>query len=160
MRFRSSQNDTPGWGQKALAALAYILLGNIVAQTGWEALGGLLSIFMLLGILVWALVLRNHKLPHFVRYHVAQSLLLNMALTMVYWLLFSVLMLFAALPGLSIVTQFVATWILSPLPVAMVFEASVVEMVTLSIAIVLAAYAMRGKYVEIPMITNGTKHWL
>ncbi len=97
--------DEPTVLNKTVVASAYVILAWVVASQEVVQMGGLLSIFFMLGLLVWIFVLRNSRIKYFIRYHVAQSMLLNISIIAVLWLLIAVLKLLALLPGLSLIAS-------------------------------------------------------
>jgi hypothetical protein len=154
--------EEPNWLEKILPALVYIALGWIVVRQPVGQIGGILSLFMLLGILTWALVIRNRSMKYFIRYHATQAIILNMALAAVLWLLFTILDFFSVLPGVNFLTQYVTFALFSPMDIGSLgyVEASVKDIFIMAFALVLGFECIRGKYTEVPFITDGVRYWI
>lgn len=148
-------SNEPSWPNKIIIALTYTLLGGIVAVNAVQT-QGLLMLFMLVGFLYWLFIGRNpysHK--YFVRFHLVQAIILNLCLATVLWLFVEVVrLLMMMLP-----IELLVTLLFEPLNMAGI-QASVVQMFIFSIALVLAGYALMGREVEVPWISDGVRHWV
>jgi len=152
--------EEPNWLDKSLTALGYLLLGWVVTSHPVLDMGGLLSLFMILGILVWVFFVRKKSLKYFIRYHVVQALLLNISLAALLWLFVALLSFVAAIPGLHIIADPIAVGIFTPHQIAGVIQASAKDIIVMTIAISMVFYTLRGRYAELPWITEGARHWL
>lgn len=152
--------DEPTPLNKIGVALTYIVLAWMVVRPDVTQVGGLLSLFMLLGILAWALIVRRRSIKYFVRYHVVQALLLNISLAAILWLLVALLDLMNTLPGFQMIAQYVMMVLFQPISVGNMFAASVKDMFIMSVALVVAFYCLQGKYTELPWITDGVRNWI
>lgn len=143
--------------------MAYVVLGWIVASYEVLSIGNLLSLFLILGIIVWALVIRRSSVKYFIRYHIVQALLLNISLSAALWLLIAVLGLLGTLPLLNLLASvsYTALFDFHPMSILPYFsEASIKDIFVMSIALVMGFYCVRGRYTELPWITDGVRHWL
>jgi hypothetical protein len=153
--------DEPTVLNKAVVAFAYIILAWVVASSSVMQMGSLLSIFFMLGLLVWIFVLRSSRIKYFIRYHVAQAMLLNISLIAFLWLLMAVLKLLVLFPGLNLLAEGVVWLLFDPLfHFSDAMDFSVMMILIMSAGVVLAIYAVRGRYVELPWITDGVRHWV
>lgn len=145
---------------KVVVALAYVLLAWVVTSTSIVSMGGLLSIFFILGLLLWIFVIRQSRIKYFVRYHLVQAFLLFISIVAVLWLLAALISLLMSIPGLNYVAGMVAFLLFDPYLGAGAYHFSVKDVVLMTLGVVLAVYALRGRYTEIPWITDGVRHWL
>ncbi len=152
--------EEPNWVNKALIALAYVLLSWIVTTQAVQTMGNLLSLFMLIGILLWVLVVRQRSIKYFVRYHLTQAVLLNMTLAAILWLLTALLGLMLTVPGLNILGGILSQTLFSDMPIGNLFYASPKNIVVMTVGFVMALYAIRGRYTELPWITDGVRYWV
>lgn len=159
-KIRSSRED-PTLLSKAGVALAYVLLAWVVTTTPLHDMGNLLTIFMLLGFLVWVFVVRRRTaVNYFVRYHIVQAVLLNISLSAVLFLLIALLGLFATLPGVNMVVSLVYTLLFDNMHVANLFYTSAKDIIVMTLGLILAFTCFRNQYAELPFITDGVRHWV
>ncbi len=156
---RKFRQDPSLW-EKLVSVLAYILLGWIVATTPPGGMGGLLSIFMILGILLFVFIIRRRSLNYFLRFHITQSLMLNLSLAALIWLLVAFLRLLGTLPVFSILSGLMAQLLFSPISLYAGYSASLIQMVLFALALVLAVYTMLGRYTELPWVSDGVRSWI
>lgn len=152
--------DTPTLLNKIGVALVYLVLGWVVTTYPAGDMGNLLSIFLILGILCWIFIIRHRSIKYFVRFHIVQALLLNLSIAALIWLFMALLSLLASVPGLSIIAQYIAMALLSSLNIGELFYASVKEIILGTLTLVMVFYALRGRYTELPWITDGVRHWI
>ncbi len=152
--------EEPNLLNKIGVALFYIVLGWVVANYPIANIGNLLSIFFILGLLVWVFIIRKRSIKYFVRYHVVQALLLYISLVAILWLLLALFNLMSTIPGLNILVGYLSIALFGSLNVGNVMEASAVQIVITALAFVMGFYAIRARYTELPWITDGVRHWI
>lgn len=152
--------DDPNAVNKIGCALSYLVFAWVVARTDVGNLGGMLSTFLVIGMLVWVFIIRQRNVKYFVRYHVVQSLLLNISLCAVLWLLSVLISFLNTIPLISMLAGLLSMILFSSVPIGGFFSATPVEILVMSFGIVMAFYAAIGQYAELPWITDGARHWL
>jgi uncharacterized membrane protein len=160
MRNVTPFRNEPGLPSKAGVSVLYVVLGWIVATSNPALIGGLLWTFLIMGVIAWALFLRKRSGSYFLRYHIVQALMLNMALGMVLWLTDAVLRLLASVPLIDFVGQYLYFILFAPINIGGTLEASAKDIVVLTIALVMAFYSIRGRYTELPWVTDGVRNWV
>lgn len=152
--------DEPTLLNKIGVSLLYLVLGWTVAVYPVTALGNLLSIFLVLGILVWAFVIRKRSIKYFVRFHVTQALLLNISIAALLWLLIAFFSLLATIPGINILVGYILAGLFEPMTLVNALEASVKDIILVAVALSMVFYSLKGRYTELPWITDGVRHWV
>ena len=153
-----SGHDSQGLGPKLGAAFAYILLGWIVA-TFKSDLGGLISIFMLLGFAYWLVVARRRQaVSFFLRYHLLQALILNLLLTAGLWLLKQAFDLFLSIPLLNIPVAWVELLLFKPFITHL--NLSVMSICILLVALTLAFDCLRDRVTQLAWVSDAVRQWV
>ncbi|MCA9806508.1 MAG: hypothetical protein KC476_01005 [Cyanobacteria bacterium HKST-UBA06] len=151
----------PELWEKAVVAIGYLLLGFIVSRAHPGEFGSLITIFMVLGFLYWLLIARNrYKTSEYLRYHILQALMLNIALAAALWLLVSFLGMLEVLPLLTAAIDMVLVLLFAPIGVAGFSGLSVKSFAVMVIAVILIADALRGNLSRIPYVSDGVRHWV
>jgi hypothetical protein len=63
-------------------------------------------------------------------------------------------------PGLNILGGILSQTLFSDMPIGNLFYASPKNIVVMTVGFVMALYAIRGRYTELPWITDGVRYWV
>ena len=160
MRFQSFNNrpESVSLIHKVIAVLAYLVLGFTVTST---SLSALISIYFVLFILYTLIIQRQkYSIPHFVRYHLLQALLLNLVLAVLIWFLLSLLQFLMTIPGLNIIAGYIGAFVFNVVLIPLsfgYFTPTFINIVVLSLAVAMSGYACMGQYTQLPYISDAVR---
>ncbi len=156
-----SFRESPSLPARVGTALIYAFFGGVVLTYSEGAMGGLLSIFFLIGILLWVFVVHRKAGSYFLRYHLFQALLLNVSLGAIIWVFVSAMALMETIPWINIVSQYMTLGFLGKIiQVANTIQLSFKDVCLFLLSLFMVVQSLRGTYQEVPWITDGVRYWI